>query len=74
MCDNLPKLEDFKPNGISDKYLKRNYPEFYDYLNKRYPDIDKISEKMHLYYNELDSPPVCKICGGKVRYNCTSGL
>lgn len=62
-----PKYEDLNSNNCREKIIKINYPEFYNYLNQRFT-VNKFTEKLYLYYNGLDTPPTCEVCGGEVKY------
>lgn len=44
-------------------YIKNKYPEFYEYLEKTYPLLSKVSERMYWYYNNLKKYPCCDVCG-----------
>ena len=48
-----------------DFFLKKNYPEFFNYLNKEYPNVSCIKEKLYLFYFNLTEPPKCIVCGKK---------
>ena len=62
-----PKYEDLNSNNCREKIIKINYPEFYNYLNQRFT-VNKFMEKLYLYYNGLDTPPMCEVCGGEVAF------
>ena len=62
-----PKYEDLNSNNCREKIIKINYPEFYNYLNQRFT-ANKFTEKLYLYYNGLDTPPMCEVCGGEVAF------
>ena len=44
--------------------IKRDYPEFYDFVKSKYPNT-KFMEALWLYYEGLDesSKPTCPVCG-----------
>lgn len=50
-------------NWVSDKY-----PEFYNFLNKKYKNIN-IKEQLYLYYNNIEFVPKCPICGKTVKFH-----
>ena len=49
-------------------YIKKNYPEFYQYLTDNFPDYLNFSEKLYWYRNNIDKHPICKYCGKKVKF------
>ena len=67
---NIPKtLKDIKPGRLSvEDWIKRNYIEFYNYLNERYVGIP-IKEQLYLYYNKIDNIPTCPNCGKQVKFH-----
>ena len=63
---NVPKKEELNCSGKLGKlYIKKNYPEFYEYLINTYTNTStkKLAEKLYLYYNHLSEPPKCPVCG-----------
>ena len=55
--------------GITENYLIKKYPNFYYNLyNTIKIDNIKLSEKLWLYKNELNSVPICPNCGNKLKY------
>ena len=53
---NVPKKEELNCSGKLGKlYIKKNYPEFYEYLINTYTNTstEKLAEKLYLYYNHL---------------------
>ena len=62
----IPKYTDIvKYRGRKEFFLKKNYPEFFNYLNKKYPEVNCIKEKLYLFYFNLTEPPKCIVCGRK---------
>ena len=49
------------------KYVRKRYPEFYEFLQQRYPGLT-FSEQTFWYYHNLTEHPVCKICGNPTGY------
>lgn len=63
---NTPKKEDLNCSGkLGKAYIKKNYPEFYEYLTTTYinTSTEKFAEKLYLYYNDMSEPPKCPVCG-----------
>ena len=56
-----PRLENMSPKMFSDKYIKKHYLEFYEYLNDKYPSLT-IREQLYLFFNNMIEPNKCKIC------------
>ena len=69
---NIPNKEELDtPNKLGRLYIQKHYPEFYEHLLKVYigkTSSDKLSEKLYLYYNELDQSPRCPICNNIVPF------
>ena len=62
----IPKYIDVvNYRGKKDFFLKKNYPEFFNYLNKEYPNVSCIKEKLYLFYFNLTETPKCIVCGKK---------
>ena len=59
---DTPILENMSFKMFSDKYISKHYPEFFEYLNNKFGDIT-IKEKLYLYFNNLNTPKCCKVCG-----------
>ena len=49
-------------------YIKKNYPEFYQYLMDNFPHSLSFPEKLYWYRNNIDSNPLCEYCGGPVKF------
>ena len=49
-------------------YIKKNYPEFYQYLMDNLPYSLSFPEKLYWYRNNIDSIPLCEYCGGPVKF------
>lgn len=48
-------------------HFKIHYPEFYEYLYNTYSDLS-FKEMLYWYYNDIKEKPVCKNCGGPVKF------
>lgn len=72
-----PELNEINQNlkrYSSRKFIKHNYPEFFEYLINNYPTCNKITEAMWLYYNNLKEAPKCIKCGKYTNFkNWTEG-
>lgn len=68
----IPKLNEIKQNQRLQysTYLKKCYPEFFDFLLSEYIAKHNItqSEALYWYFNNISEHPVCKMCGNKVQY------
>lgn len=51
-------------------YLKKCYPEFFDFLLSEYITKHNItqSEALYWYFNNISEHPICKTCENKVQY------
>lgn len=72
-----PDLESLiaNPKLINSNYLKKRYPEFFQYINNTFKDKSiKLSEKLYRYFYNINEDPKCVICGKPVKYrNFTFG-
>ena len=66
---NVPNFETWSTRMQGELYLKKHFPDFFQYLNDTYPDISSIKEKIYLYRNSLIEPGRCIICGNYTKYD-----
>ena len=59
----VPVLSNMSFKMFSDNYIEKHYQDFYKYLIERYGNIS-IKEKLYMYFNGMDEPGRCKVCGG----------
>ena len=52
---------------LVEKYLKKN--GYYDFLKNYYNDSDSIRETVYRIKNNIDIRPICKECGGRVKFD-----
>ena len=64
---DIPKFEHLNASTCQERYIIKHYPEFHEFLINKYPQY-KWSEKLALYYNNLDEPPKCSVCGNPVLF------
>lgn len=64
----IPDINDLNGPQLKEKYFEIHYPEFHKYIINNYSDPISFQEKLYIYYNNIRSIPVCKICGGKVKF------
>lgn len=60
---NIPKVEELdspKKKGIL--YIRKHYPEFCQFIQRRYPYINKFNAGIYLYYRGMEHP-LCPMCG-----------
>ena len=64
---NIPQISNIAINKL---YIKKHYPDFYEYLLERYKDFkyNKFSELLYCYKNNIDIHPTCPICGKDVPF------
>ena len=62
----VPDEEFYKHPIVNPRYFAKNYPELTSYLKERYPDLNSISEQLYWFRHNLQSKPICSICGGPV--------
>lgn len=71
---NYPSLDEINSQihkFTSPKFLKSNYPEFYDFIKTTYPQTKKMSEGMYLFYHNMTQPK-CPICGIDLKFKSWS--
>lgn len=54
--------------GNKSFFLEKN-PDILKYLKERYPDSDSLQETMYRIINHIEKRPVCKSCGGRLKFN-----
>lgn len=65
----IPKLEDINnASKLQERYIEIHYKEFHDYLVKHYTWCRSFSEMLYVYYNGIESIPVCPVCGKPLEY------
>lgn len=52
-----------------EKYLMRDFPEFYEYLTNNYTFTDNIREKVYCFYMGIEAQPTCPICGKPCKFH-----
>ena len=66
---NIPDIKILKPSQCREIVIKKNYPEFYEYIDKKYQGKDiTFSEKLYWYYNNINTMPVCHNCKKSVKF------
>lgn len=55
-------------HACQDKFIRLNYPDFYEFLNNKYNFLTTISEKLYWYFNQINHAPVCEMCGKPTKY------
>lgn len=60
---NIPKESELdSPKKKGALYIKKRYPEFYQYILYKYPNINKFNAGVYLYFRNMEHP-VCPMCG-----------
>ena len=62
------ELKDLHRTQLSEKFFKNNHYDLYIIINEKYNDLEW-KEKLYLYFNNLNKPPKCPICGNKCKFN-----
>lgn len=69
----IPDINELNAVNCRKITFSKLWPEFYEYLQNKYPQYS-LSEQLALYYNNLIEPPKCVVCGGNVKFiNFKSG-
>ena len=63
-----PGEDYFKNPIVNPRYIKKNYPEFFEYLNNNYTECSSISEKLYLWKNGISEVPKCIVCGSRCSF------
>jgi len=50
-----------------EKFISKNFPEFYDYINTLFPGVS-YNESLYRYIHNITDPPLCPVCGKKIPY------
>ena len=64
----IPDSNYFEHPIVNPRYLKKNYAEFYEFLCKKYSNIESISEALYLWKNDMLEPPTCPVCGNITKF------
>lgn len=65
---NIPELNSLKGPQLKESYFKNHYTELYNYIIQQYDPVLSFQERLFLYYNNLQDPPVCKMCGKNTKF------
>ena len=69
---NTPNKEELNnQNHLGSLYIKKRYPEFYNFLENIYIDkttSQKTSEKLYLYFHNMTEASKCPICGNYTKF------
>ena len=69
---NVPSLQELdSPKKKGSLYIKKHYPEFYEYILRTYPYINKFCAGIYLYFAGMEHPK-CPICGKPTPFLCES--
>ena len=50
-------------------WLKKNYPEFHEYLSNKYLWTENYREKLYCYFNNINECPKCESCGKPTKFH-----
>ena len=65
----FPKINDLNvPVKRTEKFIKKHYNEFYDFLTHNYLFCNTFHEKLYCYFNDIIQEVVCPICGKRVNF------
>ena len=71
----IPELDEVKQKSYcyNESFVKLRYPEFYNFLIKKYQFVPvKFTELLYLYFHNMDNPPICPECGKTLKFRCFS--
>lgn len=64
----IPDINKLNGAQLKENFFKLHYPDFYSFITNKYDIHVSFQEKLYLYYNKMNSIPVCKICGNNVKF------
>ncbi len=64
----VPELSEIRKNSFSFKYALKRYPEFVEYINKKFPSDISWREKLYWYINNVNDYVVCPECGKRLGF------
>lgn len=53
---------------FKEKYISKNYPDFYNQIMNMYKDSQNYNEKLYRYIHNINKIPLCPVCGGYIPY------
>ena len=62
-----PKKEELNSSSCTERSIKKHYPEFYEMLVGKWPNLSH-SERLYWFYSGIESIPLCKECGKPVKF------
>ena len=62
-----PKKEELNSSSCTERSIKKHYPEFYEMLVSKWPNLSH-SERLYWFYSGIESIPLCKECGKPVKF------
>lgn len=71
---HTPDDKFFENPIVNPRYLNKNYPEFFEYLQSHYPNDITTAEKVYWWRNNIQTHLTCPSCGKRLRfYGVTKG-
>lgn len=64
----IPDFTKIKTNQWTEAYFMKNFYDFHKWLSELYPFDISFKEKIYWYINKVSKLPVCKECGGPVKF------
>ena len=58
-----PDIEFVKNTRYTKPIIKKDYPDFYQYIEKSYPESLQWKQKLYWFYHNINDYPRCPICG-----------
>lgn len=65
---NYPDIKYIKNNRYTKQLIKKEYPEFYQYIENNYPKDLQWKQKLYWFYHNINSTPICPICNKPVNF------
>lgn len=64
----IPEIYTFNDTQRQEKYIKKYFSEFWQFIQDTYKFDCKFHEKMYMYFNGLTEPHKCPRCGKKTKF------
>lgn len=65
---NYPEITELFGRNSFRKYIRTNYPDFYQYIENKYSSNLSFPEKLYWYYHDIDKHPLCPQCGKLLKF------
>ena len=64
----IPNFSNLRGANASERGIKKNYPDFYQYIIDNYPQDLSFAEKIYWYKHNISTYPICLNCSNRVKF------